>query len=132
MGTLDALNAKPEQLGSAWKKDDLLVQLFASGGGSQGWHGGYWERQVQENHSFQSAPELDSYRKRLVAEFRKLGKEHGCEIQERKELQNELTLPYHCGETKGVIRISIKQAAPDEDKTLYAVAVILREPPQKQ
>src|SRR5581483_10128966 len=90
VGTLDALNAKPEQLGPTWKKDDLLVQLFASGGGSEEWQGGYWERQVQENHSFPSDAELDAYRKRLVAEFRKLASERGCEIQEGKQLPTEM------------------------------------------
>jgi hypothetical protein len=131
MGTLDALNAKPEQLGPGWTKDDLLVQLFASGGGSEGWHGGYWERQVQENHGFQSDAELESYRKRLVTEFRKLGSERGCDIEEGKHLANEIVLHYLCAETKGVIRISTKQATPNKDKTLYTVSIGLREPPEK-
>jgi hypothetical protein len=130
---LDELSPDPAQLGPGWTKDDLLVRLFASGGGSAGWEEERWVRAVTVNRTFAADAERARFLQRLLAELRRLAAERGCEIQGAKELGDAppagFRLLYACQGVSGSIQVSVRHPNP-ADQTVHAVTVVVAEPPK--
>jgi hypothetical protein len=133
VAALDELSPDPAQLGPGWTKDDLLVRLFASGGGSAGWEQERWIRAVTVNRTFAAEAERVRFLQQLLAELRRLAAERGCEIKAAKELgaapPAEFRLTYGCQDVSGSIQVSVRQPNP-ADKTVHAVTVVVAEPPK--
>jgi hypothetical protein len=128
---LDELAPDPAQLGSGWTKDDLLVQLFASGGGSEGWDG-VWRREVMINRSFATDADQVRFTRDLIAGLRRLASERGCELKgipgDTDTPPRDLRLTYVCGGATGSIRLSVSRTSP-ADQTLHSITIRIQEPP---
>jgi hypothetical protein len=129
---LDELSPDPAQLGPGWTKDDLLVRLFASGSGSDGWNG-VWFREVKVNRGFAADADRARFTGDLIAGLRRLASERGCELKgipgNTETPPRGLRLAYTCGGIAGSIRMSVSQPNP-ADKTVYSITIRVQEPPQ--
>jgi hypothetical protein len=129
---LDELSSDPAQLGPGWTKDDLLVRLFASGSGSEGWDR-VWFREVKVNREFATDADRVRFTTDLTAGLRRLASERRCELKgipaDNEPLPRDFRLSYACGGVAGSIRVTVSQPNP-ANKTVHSITIRVQEPPQ--